>query len=205
MPTELRNRRADAFLLVDPAWVEVYETIKPRCIPVKIPSSRLETSIVARTRASTIGEGWRLAIPQRSIVPGSLVGAVLRRLPPQVEVTDPLEESDVCWWPDTLRCGWENQTSRAFELGVPCVTTSRTSAAKILFGSSGSLEDRRVEASVAGHIEAATEQGMAETLRRGLPLFRRCLSAFYWLNSFMAHATRAPLSGNSICQGMFGE
>ena len=197
MPTPQRDRRiemltrADALVLADPAWVEVYEGLNPRCIPVGIPSSCLESSIKAHTRSFAAGDRWRLAILQRSRVPAGVVEAVLRRLPPCVEVTDALEECDVCWWPDTANHSWGRSILRAFEFGVPCVTTSRTSAAKILYGGSGFLEDRRDAALVARRIQDAAGMGMEDTLREALPLFRRCFSAFYWLNAFTAYVARA--------------
>ena len=198
--TDVRRRwldaiaQADAVLLAEPLWVEAYEAIGAATIPVGMPSGVGHDRIRARAAARTGARVERVFIasgPARQ-AGGDAVLAHLRDL----EVTPSLHRADVCWCRDSGARDWGAAILRAYEAGVPCITSSRSSAARVLVGAGDGLIEDGDPAAIAERIRTMSPCAGRAALTDNLPFFRRCFGAFYWRNSLEAYC-RSLMNGGS--------
>lgn len=187
-------RQADALMLCDPVWIESYETIQPNCLPVGVPSLVTEDTIqercviIQRQRPERkAAQKTRLAILTQSSIPKPFLAKVLGDIPGKVVTTFSLSDSDVCWCPDIGQQDWGRDILKAYEQGIACVSTNRTSTAKILFGGTPLLVDSMNPTLIALRIGYLLHGDSQAMITEALPLFRRCFGPFYWLNSFRTY------------------
>jgi hypothetical protein len=180
-------RRADALLLCDPVWVDDYEPINAACLPVGVPSPFAEAAIRDRCydRAGQVRK--QVAILHTDPLPESYLDLLRERLRGVADIVSSLRHASVCWYPDQAEKGWGRPLLEAYEQGLPCVTSSRTSAAKILYGGGRTLVDCLDSDLVAGRLEALLVKPEPSIITESLPFFRRCFGHFYWRNHFVSY------------------
>lgn len=182
-------RQADGILLADPVWIEAYEELHPCCLPVGVPSLCTEEIILEKlnshkSNGKNYAEKNRLYIVAKT----AFSEEVTRLLPPNFELVTSMRDADICWLPPSVDKSWGRTVLEAYELGIPCISSSVNSVANILYDSTELVWDGIDAEATAMRISNNVKNYSA--LAKGLPFFRRCFSQFYWVNSFTAYTKK---------------
>jgi hypothetical protein len=174
-------QQTDAVLLAEPLWVDAYEAFGLKCIPAGFPWLSSEEIVVNRWL-----EKSRQPI-KKVIWLGSMPNQTEEITHPHgMEWLDSIQDADVAISTGTIS-DWGAEILYAFTWGVPCICTSQTSIARILYGGSDILLDEINQENILQAMKSLMEWDRKNFIESALPFYRRNFSTFYWLNYFTAY------------------
>lgn len=176
-----RLRQADAVLLTEPLWVDAYESLGLSCIPAGFPWLISEETIVKRwvekNRQPIRKVIWLGRMPDQT-------GEIMH--PHGIEWLNSIQEADVAISTGTIS-DWGAEILYTFTWGIPCICTSQTSIARILYGGSDILLEEINQEGIIRAMKSLLQWDRKTFIETALSFYRRNFSTFYWLNYFTAY------------------